>query len=95
MAIDESTRAKGKWFIRVSTSTRGRRRARYKRSLVQTASTNYNDFNSVGSAFFSTTDEILNDPIWRQRIFASLEQARRGQTRPLEEYLEESDTEDD
>jgi hypothetical protein len=43
----------------------------------------------------STTDAILQDPVWRQRIFASLDQVRQGQTRPIEEYLEESDAEDD
>lgn len=42
----------------------------------------------------TTTDEILADPVWRQRVFASLEQARRGQMRPIEEYLAEFDAED-
>jgi hypothetical protein len=74
-----------------SASTQGRRRRRRKGSLVQTATTNYKGFKPVESVPLSTTDEILNDPIWRQRIFDSLEQVRRGQTRPIEEYLAESD----
>lgn len=90
MPIDQSTHPKKKWIIR--SSTKGRRRAPYKGHV---ATTNYNDLRSVGSASVSTTDEILNDPIWRQRIFASLDEARRGQTRPIEEYLAESDAEDD
>jgi hypothetical protein len=94
MTIDQSTQPRNKWIICSSTSTEGRRRARRKDRLVPAASTNYNDLNSVGFALISTTDEILNDPIWRRRILASLEQARRGQTRPIEEYLAESDADD-
>jgi hypothetical protein len=32
----------------------------------------------------SETEEILNDPIWRERLLASMEEAKRGEIKPID-----------
>jgi len=93
MTIDQSTHPKRKWSIQRATwSRRGRRTV--KHAIIESASTNYRNPHTIGFPPASTTDAILQDPVWRRRLLDSLEQARRGQTRPIEEYWTESDAED-
>ena len=47
--------------------------------------------DAVGTNPTSTTEAILQDPVWRDRIRASLAQARAGHSRPIEDYWAESD----
>jgi len=94
--IAHSTHPMNWKIIRRSTSIRGGPRADYKGDIVELASIILKrNLRSINVPPGSTTDAILQDPVWRKRILASLEQARRGQTRPIEEYLAESDAEDD
>jgi hypothetical protein len=44
---------------------------------------------------YNETDAILQDPVWRDRLTTGLEQAKRGESRPIEEYWAESDEDDD
>jgi hypothetical protein len=91
-----STQPKKKWrVIRCSTSTRGGPGPALKGDVVELASAIYKrDLRSIDYPPGSTTDAILQDPVWRKRLLASLDQARRGQMRPIEEYWAESDAED-
>lgn len=82
-------------LIRCSTSTSGGPGADYEGDIVELASAIFKrDLRSINLPPGSTTDAILQDPVWRKRILASLEQARRGHMRPIEEYWAESDAED-
>jgi hypothetical protein len=49
------------------------------------------DLDTLSSSASSTTAEILQDPVWKARLRASLAQARTGETRPIEDYWSESD----
>src|SRR6266508_3058894 len=93
--ITESTQPTGWRAIRYTTSSKGGPDARYEGDVVELASAIYKrDLRSIDLPPGSTTDAILQDPVGRKRILGSLAQARRGQTRPIEEYWAESDAED-
>jgi len=82
-------------LIRCSTSSSGGPGADYEGDVVDLASAIFKrDLRSINYPPGSTTDAILQDPVWRKRILAALEQVQRGQMRPIQEYWDESDAED-
>jgi hypothetical protein len=91
-----STHPPKRWrLIRCTNSSGGGPDADYEGDVVDLASAILKrDLRSINYPPGSTTDAILQDPVWRKRILAGLEQVRRGQMRPIEEYWAESDAED-
>jgi hypothetical protein len=92
----QTTHPAKKWrLIRCTNSSSGGPGADYEGDVVELASAIYKrDLRSINYPPGSTTDAIIQDPVWRKRILAGLEQARSGQMRPIEEYWAESDAED-
>jgi hypothetical protein len=95
--IAQSTHRPRKWkAIRSSNSEKGGPDAGYTGDFIELASAIYKrDLRSIDYPPGSTTDAILQDPVWRKRLLASIEEVGRGQTRPIDEYWAESDAEDD
>jgi hypothetical protein len=81
-------------FKRSGTNTVRKRRMSAVRVVDQVNAILGYDVGTIAHGPGTTTDAILNDPVWRRRLLASRQEGQAGLSRPLEQYWAESDAED-